>query len=158
MATRSSAEENSPPRTSRRRGSRRTNSIWLSHDALGRGVVGHEPAWKTCELSLGLTRDLRGTVVQDDVEAQVERGDDIDLVQELDELLRAVAILGLVDDLTGVHVQRREQTRGVVTPVFKLLALRVPERTGLVGFFLDFACIWDFSSTDSTNAVSAGSR
>ncbi len=60
---------------------------------------------------------VRGVVVDDEVDVQVLRDIGIDMAQEREELLVAMALLALGEDGSGGDVQGREQGRGSMSHV-----------------------------------------
>ena len=58
---------------------------------------------------------VRGVVVDDDVDGQLRRHSGVDEVQEADELLMAMTLHALADDLAFEHVEGSEQGRGAMT-------------------------------------------
>ena len=52
---------------------------------------------------------VRGVVVDDDVDGQLRRHSGVDEVQEADELLMAMTLHALADDLAFEHVEGSEQ-------------------------------------------------
>jgi hypothetical protein len=60
---------------------------------------------------------VRGVVVDDDVDGLVARHSGVDDIEEADELLMAMALHALADDLAFEHIEGSEQGRGAVTLV-----------------------------------------
>src|SRR5947209_9838098 len=63
-----------------------------------------------------------------------------------------------IDDPAGGHLQRGEQRGGAVATVVIGLFSGIPGRIGSIGAVRSSAWIWDFSSTESTTALSGGFR
>ena len=90
---------------------------------------------------------MRAVVVHDDVHVEVTRDFRLDQIEELAELDRAMTLMKLRDDLTGLRVERGEQ-RGRAVPIVVMCAalhlagphrqerLRAVQRLDL-GFFVD---------------------
>ena len=117
----------------------------------------NEP-WMVGEPRLGRLGDVARAVVHDEVDHQCLVGAAIDLVEELDEVRRVVALDVTHHHLTGVDDRRGDEARRAVSAVFELdvLGLSWPRRR--VGCRRDFAWTTVFSSTESTRADSGGER
>ena len=96
-----------------------------------------------------------GVVVEDDVHHLPDRHLTLDVVEEADELLMAVALHAAADDRAVQDVERGEQGGRAMA-----LVVMVPARPffmGSPGWVRSRAWIWDFSSTDNTTAWAGGS-
>src|SRR4051812_31915458 len=98
---------NVPRRSSRRERIENQSSIWLSQEA---GVGGK---WNRQRGCLEPGDDLGGLVHLEVVEDRVHLpvGGDLclELIEEVDELGAAVAVVDVGDDLAAMHEQRREE-------------------------------------------------
>ena len=105
-------------------------------------------------------------VVHDDVHVEAGRNVALDLVEELAELLSAMSRHALADHRAGLHVRRRchrgdearEQRRGAVALVIVRAPFDLPWTHRQQRLLRSRACIWLFSSTQITSALSGGSR
>jgi hypothetical protein len=111
------------------------------------------------EPSLDLGMLVGSVVVDDEMDVELGRHIGLDVTQEGEELLVAMAGFALGDDRAVKHVEGGEQSGGAMTLVVVGDALDVAEphwKHGLSAFEgLDLAL---FSSTQSTTALSGGLR
>ena len=99
-----------------------------------------------------------GVVVDDEMDVEPGWHVDLDVTQEGEELLMAMAGFALGDDRAVKHVEGGEQRGCAVALVVVGDAFDVAEPHGKHGWVRSRAWIWLFSSTQSTTALSGGSR
>ena len=105
-----------------------------------------------------LGRLVGGAVVDDQVQVEIRRCLLVDAFQKAQEFAMPMAGQAFADDHPGQHVERGEQGGGAVTFVVVGHGPDRPFLIGNPGWVRSSAWIWLFSSTDSTSALSGGSR
>jgi hypothetical protein len=101
---------------------------------------------------------MRAGVINDEVDVQLSRDRGVDRHQEPATFSGAVALMELADDFATPGILRGEERGRPMPRVVVGPALDLPGRIGNTGCVRSSAWIWDFSSTQRTNALSGGSR
>ena len=125
------------------------------------GVGGREvnvPARTAGEPGSDLGMLVGGVVVDDEMDVELSRHVGLDVTQEGEELLMAMAGFALGDDRAVEHVEGGEQGGRAVALIVVGHAFDVAEAHGKHGLGGSRAWIWLFSSTHSTTALSGGLR
>lgn len=94
-------------------------SMRLSHEpCLGVKVEFGAPAWSRGEAGSGFSRDVRGMIIEDQLDRSVRRIGGINKPKELDELSTAVAIFDKGVDLAGEQINPSQQAERAMAFVF----------------------------------------